>query len=287
MSTLVAGCGYVGGELARRLAADGESVWGMTHEPADPPAGVRPLVADLRRPETLADLPRVDRVVFSAAPSKYDEASYRATYTGGLRNLLDALLRQPTPPTRLVFCSSMGVYDQQDGSLVDEASPPTTDKMNGLVMLEAEAMVAASAIPGVCVRIAGIYGAQRQRVVRDVRAGAARRSAEPSVFSNLIHRDDCAGALRHLLALPDPAPLYVAVDTEPVPRDDLLLGLADLLDVEPPPVGAGGGTSRWLRQRPGDRGKRLSSARLRASGYVFEYPTWREGYTAVVAGTSG
>ncbi len=282
MATLIAGCGYVGSELGRRLAADGEAVWGLTPEPADLPPGVRSIVADLGDPATLTDLPPCDRAVFSAAPRGHDQASYRGLYVDGLRNLLAALLRQPTAPTRLVFCSSLGVYDQQDGSLVDEASPVTTTKMNGLVMLEAEALAAASAIRSVSVRLAGIYGDDRRRVVDDVMSGAAQRSKEPSVFSNLIHRDDCAGAIRHLLDHPDPEPLYLAVDHEPVPRNDLLLGIAELAGVAAPPLGDGGGTSRWLRQRPGERGKRLSSARLRASGYTFEFPTWREGYAAIL-----
>ena len=43
------------------------------------------------------------------------------------------------------------------------------------------------------------------------------------------------------------------------------------------------------RVRAGDgaqqgSGKRCSNAKLRASGYRFLYPTWREGYAAVLAG---
>ncbi len=283
MRTLIAGCGYVGRELARRLLADGEQVWGLTLAPADLPEGVRPLVADLREPDSLARLPEVDRVVFSAAPTRFDEASYRATYVRGLGNLVAALGAAPSPPQRLVFCSSMGVYDQQDGSWVDEGSPTTTDKANGLVMLECERLVQACPIPAISARIAGIYGGQRCRVVRDVQAGTATTSPGPSVFTNLAHRDDCAGALRHLLTLRDPEDVYVISDDEPVERNHLLLWLASLLQVPAPVEGTGAETSRWLAQRPGDLGKRLSNARLRASGYRLQHPTFRDGYAAIVA----
>lgn len=283
MSTLIAGCGYVGQELGRRLVANGEEVWGLTLGTADLPDGIRPLVADLREPDSLDGLPAVERVVFAASPTRYDEASYRATYLTGLGNLLKGLEASERPPSRFVFCSSMGVYGQQDGSWVDEESATTTEKYNGLVMLECERMVQASPIRSVSVRIAGIYGAERCRVVRDVEAGRAKTSAGPSVFTNLVHRDDCAGLLRHLLDLEDPAPVYVGVDDEPVERNDLLRWLATLLDVPPPEDGSGAETSRWLAQRPGDRGKRLSNARLRSSGFAFEHPTFREGYAEVVA----
>ncbi len=282
MSTLIAGCGYVGQELGRRLHAKGEQVWGLTLGASELPAGIEPLVADLREPDSLSALPAVDRVVFAASPSKYDEASYRATYVRGLSNLLAALSAQPSPPSRLLFCSSMGVYAQQDGSWVDEDSETTNEKYNGLVMLECERLVQESPIPSVSARIAGIYGTERCRVVRDVLAGRAKTSAGPSVFTNLVHRDDCAGLLQHLLDLPDPAPVYVGVDDEPIERDDLLRWLAEHMQVAPPSEGDGSGTSPWLRQRPGDRGKRLSNKLLRASGYTFEYPTFREGYAQVV-----
>jgi nucleoside-diphosphate-sugar epimerase len=283
MSTLIAGCGYVGQELGRRLHSGGEQVWGLTLGTSELPDGIEPLVADLRDPDSLATLPAVDRVVFAASPSKYDEASYRATYISGLTNLLTALQAHASPPSRLVFCSSMGVYAQQDGSWVDEGSETTNEKYNGLVMLECERLVQESPIPSVSVRIAGIYGTERCRVVRDVRAGRAKTSAGASVFTNLVHRDDCAGLLHHLLDLQDPAPIYVGVDDEPLERDDLLRWLAAHMGVAPPSEGDGSGTSPWLRQRPGDRGKRLSNKLLKESGYTFEYPTFREGYAQVVS----
>lgn len=287
MRSLIAGCGYVGAELARRLVAAGDEVWGLTLEPAAMPPGVQPIVADLRDAAALAALPTVDRVVFAAAPTGFDEPAYRATYLGGLRNLLDALTLGSSRPHRLLFCSSMGVYGQSAGSVVDESSTTEPARYSGAVMLEAEALVAACTVPAVSVRIAGIYGAQRCRVVGQVRAGSVQRTAGPSAFTNLIHRDDCAGALHHLLDLDRPDPLYVAVDDEPVERNELLLWLAQRLGVDAPEVGSGAGASPWLAQRPGDRGKRLSSAALRASGYEFEYPTFREGYAAIVDGVSG
>lgn len=287
MKVLVAGCGYVGGELAARLVGAGHEVWGLTLQPTLMPEGVRPLVADMREPATLGGLPSVDQVVFSAAPAAFDEPAYRATYLVGLENLIRALGDTPAPPGRLLFCSSMGVYGQADGSVVDEASVTEPARYSGHVMLEAEALVAGSGIPSVAVRIAGIYGAQRCRVVGQVRAGAAERTPGPCQITNLIHRDDCAGALHHLLELASPGPLYVAVDDEPVERNQLLLWLAERLGVEPPAVGSGAGASPWLRQRAGDLGKRLDNAALRGSGYAFEFPTYREGYSAIIEGVSG
>ena len=62
----------------------------------------------------------------------------------------------------------------------------------------------------------GIYGPGRTRLIDSVRDGSAVGPVGPPVFTNRIHRDDCARVLEHLLFLPDPAPLYLAVDDDPV-----------------------------------------------------------------------
>jgi hypothetical protein len=51
-------------------------------------------------------------------------------------------------------------------------------------------------------------------VIVQVRRGDAICSPGP-IYSNRIHRDDCAGALHHLLALPKPEAVYLGVDREP------------------------------------------------------------------------
>jgi nucleoside-diphosphate-sugar epimerase len=285
MRTLIAGCGYVGKELGRRLVAAGDEVWGMARTEEELPEGVQVLFGDLRNRALLDALPpALDRVVFAVAPAQHDEESYRTTYVDGLTNLLDALSCAPKPPTRLVFCSSMSVWGVTDGSVVHEATPTGPARYSGEVMLEAERVALDGPIPAVVARIAGIYGPGRDRVVHQVRSGEARIAPGPSGFTSLIHRDDCAAALHHLLDLADPESLYVVSDQEPVELAERLRYLAGLLGVDEPPVGDDSAVSPWLRQRPGDLGKRLDSGRLRATGFALDHPTYREGYAALVAG---
>jgi nucleoside-diphosphate-sugar epimerase len=284
MRTLIAGCGYVGKELGRRLVAAGHEVWGFTRTEEPLPEGVRSIFGDLRNRSLLDALPpALDRVVFAAAPSEHDEESYRSTYVGGLSALVDALTCGGSTPGRLVFCSSMSVYSQSDGSLVDEDAATEPARHSGRVMLEAEALALAGPIPAVVARIAGIYGPGRDRIVRRVAAEEARIPPGESAFGSLIHRDDCAAALHHLLDLPEPAPVYVVADDEAGTLADRLRCLADLLGVQEPPVGEDPSAGPWLQQRAGDRGKRLDNRRLRATGFELSYPSFREGYAALVA----
>ena len=281
MRVLIAGCGYVGRELARRLVAAGHAAWGLSRRPAGLPAGVEPLAADLTDRAALRGLPPgLDAIVYAAAASGPTEPHYRAAYLDGPRNLLAALAEAGQSPRRVLFVSSTGVYAQRDGGWVDEASPAEPADFSGTVMLEGERAVLGGPFPAVVLRLAGIYGPGRTLWIDRVRDGSARRPP-PGSWTNRIHRDDAARAIAHLLALDAPDPLVIGVDDEPAELADVLDFLAARLGVPPPPPGpetAAGGPMR------GRGAKRCSNRRLRASGFRLLYPTFREGYGALLEG---
>ena len=285
---LIAGCGDVGATLGQSLSAAGHQVWGLKRHPADLPPGIQPLAADLTDPATLNALPpALDSVVYSAAAARFSEAAYQAAYVAGVQNLLDALRRTGQQPRRLLFASSTSVYAQHQGEWVDEDSPAEADSFSGRCIRTGEQLLWDSPWPAVAIRFGGIYGPGRIRLIDSVRAGTATRPAGPPLYTNRIHRDDCARVLEHLLFLPDPAPLYVAVDDAPAPLDEVLGWLAARLGVpEPrrgaqPPLKPGAETRRdpALRLRAS---KRCRNTRLRASGFQFRYPSYRDGYTALL-----
>ena len=274
--TLIAGCGYVGIALGERLAADGHEVWGLRSRPAPLPDGVRPIVADLGVPSDLARLPGViDFVVYLVSPRGGDDALYRAAYVDGLTNLLTALEAADERPRHVLMASSTAVYGQNRGEWVDESSPTEPAHFSGRRLLEGEARLAASSFRSTALRFGGIYGPRRTGLVERVRTGAAR--FRPGHYTNRIHRDDCVGAIVHLLALENAQDRYVGVDTEPATEEAVQHWLAEALGVP---------ASRAAE--PGDasahRGsKRCRNTRLLDSGYQFRHPTFREGYRAVLA----
>ena len=285
---LIAGCGDIGTTLGQALHAAGHTVWGLRRQPGHLPAGIQPLAADLSVPETLRTLPpALDDVVYSAAASGFSEAHYQAAYVDGVGNLLHALSTAGQQPRRLLFTSSTSVYDQHQGEWVDERSPATATAFSGRCIRAGEALFRGSPWPAIVVRFGGIYGPGRTRLIDSVREGSATCPAGPPLYTNRIHRDDCARVLEHLLFLDDPAPLYIAVDDEPAPLDEVLDWLAQRLGVAPPlrkgqAVSKPGAEQRAdpaLRMRAS---KRCSNARLRASGFQFRYPTYREGYAALL-----
>lgn len=267
---LIAGCGDVGGELARRLLADGHAVYGLRRRPHFLPEGVRPVAGDVRDPESLRALPDgLDVLCYTAAADARTAEAYRAAYVAGVRNVLQAAART-SELRRVVYTSSTRVYPQNRGEWVDEGSPSVGDDPYGRLLLEGEAAARETAAPAVVVRLAGIYGHGRTRLIERVRAGEPCTTA----WTNRIHRDDCAGALRHVMRLDRPLPLYLGVDHEPATQCEVMGWMARRLGLPAPPRPGGDAASA---------GKRCRNARLAASGYAFEYGTYRQGYEAMIA----
>jgi nucleoside-diphosphate-sugar epimerase len=276
---LIAGCGYVGSALARARVEHGDNVFGLRRNPVDVPPGVVPIAADLAVPRSLADLPKgIDVVVYAASPGGRDDAFYRTTYVEGLRNLLAALAAQGQMPRRTIFVSSTAVYGQTKGEWVDETSETRPTHFSGQRLLEAEALLRESGVPGVVLRLGGIYGPRRTRLVEEVRQGRAPIARGGPRYTNRIHRDDCVGALAHLIDLLEPADCYLGVDHEPEDEAVVLRWLAGVLGAAAPTVG---GADQRRERRSGS--KRCRNTRLVESGYVFRYPSFRDGYGALLA----
>jgi nucleoside-diphosphate-sugar epimerase len=279
-SVLIAGCGDVGGRLAEQMLAKGWQVYGLRRTIANLPAGVIGVAGDLFNEDCPETWPvgAVDYLVYCAAATDHDEAGYRAAYVQGLRNVLGWLDDYGQVPERLLFVSSSSVYEQQDGGWVDETSAAKASAYSGRVMLEAEQVVLGSGIPASVVRLTGIYGPGREWLLTQVRRGY-RVAVDPPLYGNRIHADDAAGLLAFLLnadqqgvALDD---CYIGVDDAPAPLAEVVAWLREYL-----------GVTEWAEDASVRRtgSKRCSNARARALGWAPHYPSYREGYGAILAG---
>lgn len=276
MRVVVAGCGDLGTEVGLRLAAVGHDVVGIRRTPERLPAPLVGLRGDLAAGRIDGLPPDVEVVVYAAAAGQRSEAAYLGTYVAGPGHVLDALARAGARPRRFVFVSSTAVYGTDDGSWVDEDTPAAPRTATGQLLVDAEVAVQDRAPSPTVVRLSGIYGPGRTRLIDQVREGRAV-APDPPVHANRIHRDDAAAAIVHLLlAVEEPATCYLGSDRAPVPRGEVLRWLAAELGVDPPPTGPD------ERSRGGD--KRCRSDRLVASGFRFAFPTYREGYAAVLRG---
>lgn len=269
---LIVGAGDIGGHLAEKLVQDGHQVWGMRRSDKAIGDGVELLRADVADPETLLDLPeQIDIVVYSVASPVFSKEGYHTYYSKGLRNILRVV--RPMNPKRVFFLSSSSVYHQMNAEWVDENSETTPTSFAGKELLAAEQILQKDKLAGTAVRLTGVYGPGRYRMIEQAKQGG-HCDPEPSVWTNRIHRDDCVGVLQMLIAqaLAD-KPLddvYLATDDEPAPLFDVL---------------------EWMKDRIGDvdddhdvpeatrrANRRCSNKRLKDLGYEFQHSNYRDGY---------
>lgn len=278
-TVLIAGCGDVGSRLAEQMLAKGWQVYGLRRNISRLPVGVIGIAGDLFSEDCPQTWPvgAVDYLVYCAAATDHDEAGYRAAYVEGLRHVLGWLEDYGQVPERLLFVSSSSVYEQKDGSWIDETSPAQPSAYSGRIMREAEQVALDSGIPASVVRLTGIYGPGREWLLTQVRRGY-RVAVDPPLYGNRIHADDAAGLLAFLLnadrqgiALQD---CYIGVDDAPAPLAEVVAWLREYL-----------GVTDWAEDASVRRtgSKRCSNARIKALGWQPRYPSFREGYAAILA----
>ncbi|MCB9879338.1 MAG: SDR family oxidoreductase [Planctomycetes bacterium] len=273
---LVAGAGDVGVAAGLLLHAAGATVFGARRTTAAVPPPLQPVAVDLLAPDAFAALPPdLDALVWAVAPHIHDPEAYRRSYTEGPARLAAALLGRGDALQRVVLVASTSVYGHQRGEVVDEQTSPQPSSFAGEAILAGERALAALPVRTTSLRFAGIYGPGRTWLIERVRRGHA---APPTAarFGNRIHRDDGAAAIAHVLTLDDPAPCYVVVDDDPADLREVYAWLAARLGVPLPPASDDDATTR----RGGN--KRCDNRLLRATGWRPRYPSYRDGYAAML-----
>lgn len=201
-----------------------------------------------------------------------------------------AALAARLPALRWIgYLSSTAVYGDCGGAWIDEDRAPMPIGADARARLLAEGQWAASAADrGAALdilRIAGIYGPAGRNVLGHLRAGTARAILKPGQVFNRIHRDDIAGAALAAMIAPQGQRLTNLADGHPCAASEVLLGVAAMLGLPPPPevavadAGLPPGAAAFYAEN-----RRLRNDRLLAlPGFSLRHPDWRSGYAAIIA----
>jgi len=196
-TALIAGCGYVGHQAARRWVQQGIRTSAITRDATK----AFSLLAENIQPVNLAlgsdaewpPLPDVDFVLWSVGFDRRPDSDRQATWVDGLQRLLQRLPQRLTP-RRIIYTSSTGVYGDGEGHDVDEQTPLNPSSEGGLACVAAENLLRSWAQKTgdevFILRLAGIYGPDRLlRRITELK-NAAPIAAAPDEWLNLIHVDD-------------------------------------------------------------------------------------------------
>ena len=266
MKLLLIGHGYLGQAVARVFREGGWEVVTVSRSGGD-----GSLACDVGDPAAVSQLPAADFIVHCASSGRGGADAYQHVYVDGCRNLVESF-----PGVPLLFTSSSSVYAQTDGSQVTEESPTIPDRETGRLLLEAERITLEAG--GIVTRLSGIYGPGRSVILKKFLTGEAVIEEDGRRFLNQIHRDDAARAIFHLAKSGIGGGIFNLSDSTPVTQLACYQKLSEIFHLPLPPVGP-----RDPNRKRGWTHKQVSNAKLIATGWVPEFPSFLDAAMGVAA----
>jgi nucleoside-diphosphate-sugar epimerase len=285
----IVGCGDIGIRVAALEQSAGNQVIGLARSQASVLAlshhGIKPVMGDLDKPDSLQGLPADVRVLyyFAPPPSKGEDDPR-------LSALLSAMGNHDLP-RRMVYISTSGVYGDCGGEWVDEDWPVNPRSERGFRRVAAEKRLtdwcSFCKVERVILRVPGIYGPGRLPVER-IRRGVPVVREDESPWSNRIHADDLAQACCLAAHRGNAGGVYNVSDGNPTTMTDYFCRVADFLQLPRPPaitmeearITLGPGILSFLEES-----KRLDNRRmLDELGVDLLYPDLSSGLPACVEG---
>ena len=276
---LLVGCGDLGTEVASLLVSSNHQVTGVRRsEHTD--HRFKCVQADVTNPDTLHAIHDLspDIILYCVAAAGQTDAQYKAAYVDGLRHILEAQAHN-VKLKHVFFVSSTRVYGQEGSVLLDDDTRAIPADFGGERLLEAEQLLNAMPFATTVLRLSGIYGPGRLRMI--TLAQTPHAWPQENSWTNRIHRDDAALFIHYLikqLAFNTPITqlhnTYVVTDSAPVSQFEVINWLAQQLKID----------SRCPQQtRDIIKGKRLSNQRMLATGFQLRYPNYQLGYATLLS----
>ena len=267
---LIAGCGYLGRAVLSLFQEAGWEVTALTRTEASAQAirteyACRAVACDVDDLEQLRAIkfPYFDAAVVCVSTRGGTVSDYIKVYFGGIMNLALEI-----EADQFLFTSSSAVYAQDNGSWVTEKSKAEPDPVSPAAILKLAESEALDRY-GIVVRLPGIYGPGRARLLDRFLDGTAVIEGDGSRFLNQIHRDDAASAIFHILNLDNFLGVINVSDGASPSQLEFYKGLAEHFERPLPPFVP----VDSLRRRVVTN-KRVSNAKLRGLGWTPKYPTF-------------
>jgi len=273
---LILGAGFSGRAIGDTFRQAGFSVSGTTRSAEKAASlralGIEPILYDggAISDNLAAAMARATHVVQSIAPGKDGDPLFRAGV--------------PAPSTLMPklewagYLSTVGVYGDHKGGWVDEDTVLNPVSVRSIERVEAEnhwlAFGAASGLPVVVLRLAGIYGPGRN-ALRNMEEGTARRLVKKDQVFNRIRVEDI-GRSALFLAERRLGGVWNITDDEPGPPQDVVAEAARLMGLPvPPDIPFETAELSPMARSFYAENKRVSNAKLKAADFEFRFPNYR------------
>ncbi len=214
-------------------------------------------------------------VIYSVAAYDQSPASYKKAYLIGLKKSIKAIKKNCTNFKHFFFISSTRVYGKNSTKILTEEMPPEPLDFGGEALYEGEMFLTKSDISSTILRLSGIYGNERTRLIEM----AKDESSWPlrNRWTNRIHDEDAVNFISLLLEQLEKnitvKPLYLLTDSSPALLFDVLNYIRSLLSLQAIKINS---------PKPSD-GKKLQSILIPKTSFIYSYSNFKIGYKSIIA----
>ena len=276
LKVLIIGCGQLGFSIVNNADSDVFKLYGFSRSLRKSPASIEMHQVDILKTEAIDAIKLVNPeiIIYAVSADTQSIESYQDHYVVGLKKTYEAIL-ELDHFKYLFFVSSTRVYGQKTTKILSELDIAEPSDYGGEALMEAETVARQLKDKATILRLSGIYGPNRKRMIQLAQSNPGNWPATNN-WSNRIHEEDAARfivfLMKRIMMNESIEPLYLVTDGVPTKQYDVLTWIRNRLQL----------TTDTIELPILESGKQLQSVLLNQTGFVLKYPDFTYGYEAII-----
>ena len=276
LKVLIIGCGQLGFSIVNNADSDVFKLYGFSRSLRKSPASIEMHQVDILKTDAIDVIKLVNPeiIIYAVSADTQSIESYQDHYVLGLKKTYEAIL-ELDHFKHLFFVSSTRVYGQKTTKILSELDIAEPSDYGGEALMEAETVARQLKDKATILRLSGIYGPNRKRMIQLAQSNPGNWPATNN-WSNRIHEEDAARfivfLMKRIMMNESIEPLYLVTDGVPTKQYDVLTWIRNRLQL----------TTDTIELPILESGKQLQSVLLNQTGFVLKYPDFTYGYEAII-----
>jgi nucleoside-diphosphate-sugar epimerase len=276
LKVLIIGCGQLGFSIVNNADPDVFKLYGFSRSLRKSPASIEMHQVDILKTEAIDAIKLINPeiIIYAVSADTQSIESYQDHYVVGLKKTYEAILKLDHF-RHLFFVSSTRVYGQKTTKILSELDIAEPSDYGGEALMEAETVARQLKDKATILRLSGIYGPNRKRMIQLAQSNPGNWPATNN-WSNRIHEEDAARfivfLMKRIMMKESIEPLYLVTDGVPTKQYDVLTWIRNRLQL----------TTDTIELPILESGKQLQSVLLNQTGFVLKYPDFTYGYEAII-----
>jgi nucleoside-diphosphate-sugar epimerase len=276
LKVLIIGCGQLGFSIVNNADPDVFKLYGFSRSLRKSPASIEMHQVDILKTEAIDTIKLINPeiIIYAVSADTQSIESYQDHYVVGLKKTYEAIL-ELDHFKHLFFVSSTRVYGQKTTKILSELDIAEPSDYGGEALMEAETVARQLKDKATILRLSGIYGPNRKRMIQLAQSNPGNWPATNN-WSNRIHEEDAARfivfLMKRIMMKESIESLYLVTDGVPTKQYDVLTWIRNRLQL----------TTDTIELPILESGKQLQSVLLNQTGFVLKYPDFTYGYEAII-----